>query len=77
MECTALCGCVERAGTEVLWREYVKNKVKYIKKKGIGKKEGCIHKKRKKKEVYIMKEGSIDRKKEGFSLKKEGSITWK
>ena len=49
--------------------------VKYIKKKGIGKKEGCIHKKRKKKEVYIMKEGSIDRKKEGFSLKKEGSIT--
>ena len=47
MECTALCGCVERAGTEVLWRkprcgkksgEYIKNTVKYIKKKGIGKK---------------------------------------
>ena len=49
--------------------------VKYIKKKGIEKKEGCIHKKRKKKEVYIMKEGSIYRKKEGFPLKKEGSIT--
>ena len=41
----------------------------------MGKKEGCINKKRKKKEVSIIKDGCRDRKKEGFSLKKEGSIT--